>query len=94
MGTCGSLQADIPIDSLVASTYGIGLDNVLHFYHFQNTYEEIDLCNAFKKHVELENKNIIPYVAQGSTTLLSHFQQGYHQGITVTCCLLYTSRCV
>lgn len=85
MGTCGSLQADIPIDSLVASTYGIGLDNVLHFYHFQNSYEEIDLCNAFKKHVELENKNIIPYVAQGSTTLLSHFQQGYHQGITVTC---------
>ena len=31
LGTSGSLQEDIPVDSLVAGTYGLGLDNLLHF---------------------------------------------------------------
>jgi uridine phosphorylase len=40
-GTSGSLQADIPVDSFVASTYGIGLDNLLNFYAYEKTTEEI-----------------------------------------------------
>jgi uridine phosphorylase len=84
-GTSGSLQADIPVDSLVASSHGIGLDNVLHYYQLQNTPHEKDLCAAFVKHTSLEGKNIIPYAVEGSTNLLSHFGEGYHQGITVTC---------
>ncbi|NDE77820.1 MAG: phosphorylase, partial [Chitinophagaceae bacterium] len=32
LGTSGSLQADIPVDSFVASTHGLGIDNLLHFY--------------------------------------------------------------
>lgn len=85
MGTSGSLQADIPVDSLVASSHGIGLDNVLHYYLLQNTKHEQDLCKAFVQHVGLENQNIIPYAAQGSSELLAHFTKGYHHGITVTC---------
>jgi len=84
-GTSGSLQADIPVDSLVVSSHGIGLDNVLHYYQLQNTQHEKDLCAAFVKHTSLEGKNIIPYVVEGSKDLLSHFGEGYHQGITVTC---------
>ena len=84
-GTSGSLQADIPVDSLVASSHGIGLDNVLHYYQLQNTPHEKDLCVAFVKHTSLEGKNIIPYAVEGSTNLLSHFGEAYHQGITVTC---------
>ena len=84
-GTSGSLQADIPVDSLVASSHGIGLDNVLHYYQLQNTPHEQDLCAAFVKHTSLEGKNIIPYVVEGSKDLLSHFGEAYHQGITVTC---------
>jgi uridine phosphorylase len=84
-GTSGSLQADIPVDSLVASSHGIGLDNVLHYYQLQNTPHEKDLCAAFVKHTSLEGKNIIPYAVEGSKDLLSHFGEAYHQGITVTC---------
>jgi len=84
-GTSGSLQADIPVDSLVASSHGIGLDNVLHYYQLQNTQHEKDLCAAFVQHTSLEGKNIIPYAVEGSKDLLSHFGEGYHQGITVTC---------
>ena len=84
-GTSGSLQADIPVDSLVASSHGIGLDNVLHYYQLENNEHETNLVAAFKKHTDLENKNIVPYGVQGSPKLLSIFKIGYHQGITVTC---------
>lgn len=84
-GTSGSLQADIPVDSLVASSHGIGLDNVLHYYLLENNEHETNLVSAFKKHTDLENKNIVPYGVQGSSTLLNLFKDGYHQGITVTC---------
>ncbi len=85
MGTSGSLQVDIPVDSLVASSHGIGLDNVLHYYLLENSQHEKDLCKAFTKHAGLENQSIVPYAAQGSAELLSHFNEGYHHGITVTC---------
>ena len=31
LGTSGSLQKDIPVDSFVAGTHGLGVDNLLHF---------------------------------------------------------------
>ena len=37
IGTSGSLQADIPVDSFVASTHGLGLDNLLNFYSYEKT---------------------------------------------------------
>ena len=85
MGTSGSLQEDIPVDSLVASSHGIGLDNVLHYYVLENTQHEKELGNAFISHAGLEHQSVVPYTAQGSPELLSHFKEGYHQGITVTC---------
>jgi uridine phosphorylase len=85
-GTSGSLQEDIPVDSLVASTHGIGLDNVLHYYDHHNTDEEVnEILRSFKQHTHLTNQNIIPYIAKGSSHLLSFFAEGYHHGITVTC---------
>jgi uridine phosphorylase len=39
IGTCGSLQKDIPVDSFVASTHGLGIDNLLNFY-INNSNEE------------------------------------------------------
>ncbi len=35
-GTSGSLQKDIPVDSFVASTHCLGLDNLMHFYRAEN----------------------------------------------------------
>lgn len=85
MGTSGSLQADIPVDSLVASSHGIGLDNVLHYYQLENSNTETEILNSFIQHTQLQEKAIVPYIAQGSSQLLSHFGNGYHHGITVTC---------
>ena len=32
LGTCGGLQADMPVGSMVFSSYSIGIDPLLHFY--------------------------------------------------------------
>ena len=31
LGTSGALQPDIPVDSFIASTHGLGIDNLLHY---------------------------------------------------------------
>lgn len=85
MGTSGSLQEDLPVDSLVASTFGIGLDNLLHYYRFESNAEEAYVLNDFQNHTLLNGNPIQPYVAEGSVRLLNHFSEGYAHGITVTC---------
>ena len=84
LGTSGSLQRDIPVDSFVAGTHGLGLDNLLHFYRFENNDEEQQLYNDFIVHTQL-NGTVTPYVASASAALLKHFVDGFHYGITVTC---------
>lgn len=84
-GTSGSLQEAIPVDSLVASTHGLGLDNLMHFYRIRNNEEENQLIQAFVTHTQLSNGKVAPYISTASPALLKHFTNGYHQGITVTC---------
>lgn len=84
IGTSGSLQADIPVDSFVAGTHGLGLDNVMSFYRHENNEHENELLNAFMSHTNLDNR-LSPYISMAGPTLLKNFVEGYHQGITVTC---------
>lgn len=84
LGTSGSLQADIPVDSLVAGTHGLGLDNLMHYYRLTNNEEELQLLQHFITHTQL-NGNIQPYVSSASASVLKHFVEGFHHGITVTC---------
>lgn len=83
-GTSGSLQADIPVDSFVASTHGLGLDNLLSFYRPEETDEETQLLQSFVTHVQMQGLST-PYITGASPSLLKHFVTGFHQGITVTC---------
>ena len=84
-GTSGALQEDIPVDSFVAGTHGLGLDNVMHYYKTSHTKEEVQIMKDFKAHTGLASDNISPYIFSGDEELLSHFKKEYHQGITVTC---------
>ena len=85
LGTCGSLQKDIPVDSFVASTHGLGLDNLMHFYRMQNNEEEKQIIQSFNTHTQLSSGNVSPYITMASVSLLKYFTANYHQGITVTC---------
>lgn len=85
LGTSGSLQADIPVDSFVASTHGLGVDNLLHFYRLEQNEEENLLLQSFVTHTQLHGQGISPYISGSAPSLLKHFVTGFHQGITVTC---------
>lgn len=85
LGTCGSLQAGVPVDSLVASSFGLGLDNLMHYYQFDNNPEEAFILKEFTAHAGLEQSPVQPYLAEGSIQLRKHFAERYVQGITVTC---------
>jgi uridine phosphorylase len=85
LGTCGALQANYPVDSFIVSSFGIGLDNLLHYYKHENNTDETYILNDFQQHTGLTGKHIYPYIAEGSIRLRNHFMKGYHQGITVTC---------
>ena len=84
-GTSGALQADIPVDSLVASTHGLGLDNLLNFYAYEKNAEEKEMANAFVTQTQLDTSITNPYAFRGSQLLLKKFGEGFHKGITVTC---------
>jgi uridine phosphorylase len=85
IGTSGSLQADIPVDAHVVSTHGLGIDNLLHFYRLEQNEEENQLIHSFVTHTQLHGQNVHPYICGASGSLLKHFVQDFHQGITVTC---------
>jgi uridine phosphorylase len=85
IGTAGSLQANIPVDSFVASTHGIGIDNLMNFYLQENNEEEKQLIHSFVTQTQLHNGFGNPYISAASMHLLKYFVDGYHHGITVTC---------
>lgn len=85
IGTSGSLQADIPIDSFVASTHGLGIDNLLNFYRHEQNDQEKELLHSFVTHTQMHGQIGNPYISSGSASLIKHFVKNFHQGITVTC---------
>lgn len=84
-GTTGALQGDIPVDSFVASTHGLGLDNLLNYYAYTKTPEQQNMIKAFVEHTGLSHQINHPYAFEGSKLLIQKFGNGYHKGITVTC---------
>ncbi|HEX7846222.1 MAG TPA: nucleoside phosphorylase, partial [Chitinophagaceae bacterium] len=85
IGTSGSLQQDIPVDSFVASTHGLGVDNLLNFYRHEQNDEEKQLIHSFVTHTQIHGQIGNPYISSGAVSLIKHFVKDFHQGITVTC---------
>ena len=85
IGTSGSLQKEIPVDSFVASTHALGMDNLLNFYRPENNNEEKHLLQSFVTHTQIHHQLSHPYISSCSAALLKHFVKDFHHGITVTC---------
>nr|WP_317630601.1 nucleoside phosphorylase [uncultured Flavobacterium sp.] len=84
-GTSGSLQADIPVDSFVASEYTIGLDNMMRSYVIEDV-SETEIENAFIAHTNWDAKKGRPYVFKSGKELSDKFKDvaGFHLGFTAT----------
>ena len=85
IGSSGSLQEAIRVDSYVVSTHGLGLDNLMNFYHQTSNEEEKQLLHSFNNHTQIHQGIAAPYITGANVSLLKEFVHGFHQGITVTC---------
>lgn len=85
IGTSGALQPEIPVDSFIASTHGLGIDNLLNFYRLEQNDEEKQLLHSFVTGTQMHSQIGYPYIAGASASLIKHFVKDFFQGITVTC---------
>ena len=84
LGTSGALQGDIPVNGIVVSSHGLGLDGLLNFYDGWQNVSAMDISEAFTKHTGWLPNLPYPYCVAASDKLLSKFKQGTHVGITAT----------
>lgn len=84
LGTSGALQADIPVDSLVASTHGLGFDNLMNYYDYKKSDDEIAMIATFLEQTHMDTSITMPYIFKGSEFLLNKFGDAFYKGITVT----------
>jgi uridine phosphorylase len=84
LGTCGALQEDIPVDSRIVSAFGIGLDNVLHYYAYESTGAEQRILTALLDATEWPDNLPVPYVAEGDRKLVDLLGHDNHVGLTLT----------
>ena len=68
IGTSGSLQADIPVDSFVLGKYGLGMDGLLHYYDATHV-RELEMEEAFIKHTNWDADKARPYIVKNSDFL-------------------------
>ena len=68
-GTSGSLQADIPVDSFVLSSHGLGMDNMLHAYEDAPKVREIAMEEAFMAYTQWNTDKGRPYIVGCGETL-------------------------
>lgn len=85
LGTAGSLQHDIPVDSIVVSTHGLGIDNLLNYYRHDNNEEEMQIIQQFIAYTHTSSHFSLPYISAAGAGVLKHFVDGFHHGITITC---------
>lgn len=89
IGTSGALQPDIPVDSFVFSTFGLGLDGLLNFYKYTNTDEERGIIESFRKHYPNECKLPESYLTRCSDKMEKVLSEGMFKGITASCSGFY-----
>ena len=84
IGTSGSLQSDIPVDSFVMSKYAIGLDNMLRSYLI-DSISETEMEDAFIKQTNWDLRKGKPYVVSCSEDLENKIASDkMHKGFTGT----------
>ena len=82
LGTSGALQKDIEVDSFLASSFGLGLDNIAHFYESEEIIEQ-KMSSKYKQHANWPENLSNPYIVKASDNLLSLFPD-VKKGITAT----------
>lgn len=84
IGTCGGLQPDTPIGTFVASQKSIGFDGLLNYYAERNNVCDLDMEEAFVRHMNWNPIKGAPYVATANPELLNRISSDdMVRGITI-----------
>lgn len=85
IGTSGSIQRNLPIDSFLLSTRSIGFDGLLNFYANRNSISDLEFEEAFKNHVNWNKLLPSPYVVDASEELINKLAtDNITKGITIS----------
>ena len=88
IGTCGGLQANTPIGTFICTETSIGFDGLLNYYDGRDDVCNLEMEDAFKKHMKWHPRLGGPYCIQNNTELLERIYQpekGMVKGITIAC---------
>lgn len=84
IGTSGSLQADVPVNSFVLSTHGLDLNGMLHFYQILDISNP-DFENSFIEYTNWNPAKARPILIGNSVSLEKRFDgPEVFKGITAT----------
>lgn len=83
IGTSGAIQPDLEMGTILVSTYGIGLDALMHYYTLNLNNEEQLIHDDLQTYFSDLN-GINPYISKASEDLLASIGKNMAQGITVT----------
>jgi len=84
IGTSGTLMKDIPVDSIVVSSFGLGFDGLMHFYKFEENNEEKSILKEINAALNLPNELNKPYLVKADEKLFEILSKGFFTGITAT----------
>lgn len=79
LGTSGSMLADLPVGSLLASEIAVGVDTLMQFYPKLEGNQ--DWALLVKETLDL---TFLPYQAGASNELLQKLSSDFHRGVTLT----------
>ncbi|MCD4745166.1 MAG: nucleoside phosphorylase [Bacteroidales bacterium] len=84
LGTSGAFQGDIPVNTFIASEYGLGLDGLLNFYNPEKNIFKDNISQAFIQHSKWPDNLPKPYVVKCSEKLIKKLGKDMLKGITAT----------
>lgn len=88
IGTCGGLQTFTPVGTFICSEISIGFDGLLNFYNDRDEVFDLPMEEAFKKHMNWNQRLGAPYVIHNDEELLDrifHPEKGMVKGVTIAC---------
>ncbi len=85
IGTSGSLQKELPVDSWVLSEKAIGFDGLLNFYAGRDTISDLEFERAFTSDMDWNNQLAAPYVVNAGSELVKKLEgEGITKGVNIS----------
>lgn len=83
IGTSGALQPEIEVGTTVASSLGLGIDDVIQFYDYDDISRE-DIVEEFMRHTHWSSRLPRPYCTPASPVLMERIGYDMRKGLTIS----------